>query len=134
MPLALAPSNVMPTVANPPPLSTESSSAYVDPKAVAGGSATQKPYRGVLLPEPAGIIAQPPIMAELESLGARLKALSKPAAAPAAAAPPAAAASSTDGPWMSSYYSTFAGYAGEASRVQSTGRLPFGSDSKKMAL
>ena len=37
-------------------------------------------------------------------------------------------------PWEGSTYDTFAKYAGEASRVASTGRLPFGSDSKKMAL
>ena len=67
------------------------------------------------------------------------------APAPAAAAPvptPRAAqleasrlsAGSNMYPWQGHSCDSFAKYAGEAHRVRNTGRLPFGSDNKKMAV
>ena len=136
MPVALAPSNVLAQLADPPPISTESRTRYIDFGAAAAAS---RPYRGVLCPEPAGVVSQPSIVDQLDSLGARLNAMRKP---PAPLPPPPAPADDADTfapaearvPWENPYYATFAGYAGEASRVVATGRLPFGSDSKKMAL
>lgn len=137
MPVALAPSNVFPTDQDSP-LSTESASAFVDPKSVAAAP-SPRPYRGVLAPEPAGIVSQPSLIAQLESLGERLEAMRKPAAAAKSAAAPAPATSSpaptgAQVPWQNVHYDTFAKYAGEASRISNTGRLPFGSDTKKMSL
>jgi hypothetical protein len=128
MPVTLAPSSVFPTLAAPPPLSTTSASAYVDWNAV-GKTAAARPYRGVIAVEPAGVVATNPVLGQLEALGARLEAMR-----PKAAAVATQTTSSASAEWESSTYDTFAQFASEASRVRPTGRLPFGSDSKKMSL
>ena len=117
-------SNVMPIMANPPPMSSESRSSYKDYGVEA--AASTRPYRGVLLPAPAGVVTSPSLVQQLEGLGARLKAM-QPGAEPAPIEPSCVLPEAYT-------YDTFAQYAGEASRVVATGRLPFGSDSKKMAL
>ena len=126
-----APSNVMPVVADPPPYTTESKSAFVDYQAI--DAPTARPYVGVLSAPPAGVVNETTVLAQLESIGARLTALKK-TTAPAPAPAPAAPSSVVPAPWESFSYDTFAQFAGEASRVRDTGRLPFGSDNKKMAL
>ena len=129
MPIALAPSNVFPSGPTAP-ITTEARARYVDFQAAA--TAAPRPYRGVLDPIAGGVVNPLSIVESLESLGARLEALrAKPAPAPAPApAPPA----EKGAPWENPTYDTFAKYAGEASRVAASGRLPFGSDNKKMAL
>ena len=129
MPLALAPSNVLPTMDDPPPLSTEASSAYVDPSVSA--AAVPRPYRGALSVEPAGVVATPALLTQLEALGARLEALKPPAPAEEPAPAPVVDEAA---PWEAQCFDSFAKYSGEATKVRATGRLPFGSDNKKMAL
>ena len=137
MPVALAPSNVMPTLDKSPPLITESQSAFVDYGA-AGLAA--RPYRGVLAAEEGGIVSRPTLYAQLESLGTRLEAMRKlaaPADEPADEPAPESSAEAVvlgSMPWENTTYDSFAKFAGEASRVANTGRLAFGSDNKKMAL
>ena len=127
-------------------MTTESREAFKSP-AETPTLPAPKPYRGPKIPSgPDQVIGdQEGIVSQLKSLSARLEALtgSLPAAAPAATLPSARTAQlegshlpvgSTQRPWEGSSYETFAGFAGEASRVRSAGRLPFGSDSKKMAL
>ena len=137
MPVALAPSNVMPKLDKSPPLTTESASAFVDYGA-AGRAA--RPYRGVIATQEGGIVSRPTLYAQLESLGSRLEAMRKLAAPADEPASEPAPESSSDAvvvgamPWESQTYDSFAKFAGEASRVANTGRLAFGSDNKKMAL
>jgi hypothetical protein len=136
MPVCLAYSNVFPVVTTEP-ATTESKEAYVDHKSYATES--PRPYRTQRSAEQAQVINQPPtVLSELESLTARLEAIRQPKAAIAdiAASVPHIVDSATPAqkPWEGGTYDTFAQYAGEAARVRSTGRLPFGSDNKKIAL
>ena len=140
MPVALAPSNVFATVSDLPPMTTEAKASYVDYKAYEVPA--PRPYRvGPPTIEPDQVINKPQnLLVELGALGARLEAMSTPtapttqppASAPAADEDPAALEGAV--PWEGSTYDTFAKYAGEASRVRNTGRLPFGSDNKKMQI
>ena len=142
MPCCLAPSSVFPTTHSAPP-TTEAQERFVDWKSYERDSV--RPYRGMQPVEAQQVMAQPPtLLAQLGSLTARLQALRQPAAPQAAIDDIAARIAQLEGsmlsadagqkPWEGSTYDTFAKYAGEASRVRSTGRLPFGSDNKKMAI
>jgi len=150
MPVCLAPSAIFP-IASSVPMSTEARDSFKAPKAGAQVS-EPKPYRGPNIPRAKDQVLQEheDVTMQLKSLTARLEALSSTISSAAEAAPaePAPAASarpaqleasglpvtSTQLPWEGSTYATFAGYAGEASRVRNAGRLAFGSDSKKMAV
>lgn len=144
MPVALAPSSIFPT-ARSQPMTTESRSRFVDYQA--GGLPSARAYRATKAPEVAQVFSQPTsLVSQLSSLTARLEALAQPPCVPAP--PPADAAiprvaqlegsrlsgSNEKLPWEGSTYDTFAKYAGEASRVANTGRLAFGSDTKKMQI
>ena len=129
MPIALAPSHVFPEQSGPK-MSTESHTAFVG-KAVS--AAYSQPYRGspqAFVASNSVIMQQPGTVAsELKSLGARLEALNRARAAPA---PPTRAVAEQQA-FPGGSYDSFAQYAAEASRVRNSGRLPFGSDSRKMA-
>lgn len=128
MPLALAPSNVFAPAAEAQGQETEAQSQYV---AYSVESSFQ-PYWGQMEPAPTQIInsAQPSIHEQLNNLRVRLAVLGGDT--PATRAAPAAKASfgGLDGVSFDSY----AKFAGEAHKVRATGRLPFGSDNKKLAL
>ena len=129
----MAPSHIFPESTDAE-LSTETRTAYVGKDVAAGYS---QPYRGspaAFLASNSSMIAQQPgtIASQLQSLGERLGALAAPPAAPVATAsedPPAFPVPSSN-----DSYDSFAKYAAEASRVRNSGRLPFGSDTKKMAI
>ena len=137
MPFACAPSFLFPEEPCGP-MSTESRSTFVWNQP--GTAASSRSYRGNAPVSNPLSMSQQTIHSELQGLGARLAALdaASKAAAPAAesAAPPApiSGVPREPSPWDGRYYDSFAKFAGEASRVKDAGRLPFGSDSKKMAL
>ena len=140
MPVALAPSAVFP-ISEPEPMVTETQASFSGSEAAP--LASPMPYRGPNIPVALDqVITQAPsVVAQLKSLSARLEALSGPAGL-AAADPPAPeprpaqleGSRGAPAPWEGHHYDTFANFAGEASRVRNTGRLPFGSDSKKMVV
>ena len=126
-------------------MTTETREAFKQP-AETPALGAPKPYRGPNIPSgPDQVIGQEGIISQLKSLSARLEALTGALPAEPPPAPVVSAriaqleasrlpAGSTQRPWEGGTYETFAGFAGEASRVRNAGRLPFGSDSKKMAV
>lgn len=126
MPFTCAPSNVFPEGAVA--LSTEAKEKFTWQQPAAAES--PRAYRGSA-PTPAPLqMAHPSVGSELAKLKARLAALE-----PTAVVTNIDATAADSAPWAGpNFYTTFASYAGEASRVKDSGRLPFGSDTKKMAL
>ena len=125
-----APSNVLPTLPEPLPLTTEASSTW-GKGGTAPGLTSSRSYRGSIVPKDAGVVYEPPLLTKLEELKARL--LRMKAAEPAEPEPEFEESGLLIGSmWMTAEYDSCAKYAGEASKVAASGRLPFGSDSKKM--
>ena len=97
----------------------------------APGLTSSRSYRGSIVPKDADVVYEPPLLTKLEELKARL--LRMKAAEPAEPEPEFEESGLLIGSmWMTAEYDSCAKYAGEASKVAASGRLPFGSDSKKM--
>ncbi len=135
MPLALAPSNVFTPSENGARVSETHASyvnfsgAYNPTGMPAWGSPTRQS------PAPSGILPtqEPALEDQLASLGARLAALER-GVLPAPTESHASADDKEGAPWDGISFDSFAKFAAEASKVRAAGRLPFGSDTKKMAL
>ena len=120
----------LPTLPEPLPLTTEASSTW-GKGGTAPGLTSSRSYRGSIVPKDAGVVYEPPLLTKLEELKARL--LRMKAAEPAEPEPEFEESGLLIGSmWMTAEYDSCAKYAGEASKVAASGRLPFGSDSKKM--
>ena len=134
MPFACAPSFLFPEEPCGA-LSTESRSTFVWNQP----AAPSRSYRGNAPVSAPLQMAHPSVHAQLQGLGARLAALDAATkeAAPAVESEAPASTSAVPrepSPWEGSHYDSFAKFAGEASRVKDAGRLPFGSDTKKMSV
>lgn len=149
MPNVLPPSNVFPVLSGLPAATTESKSAFAPPPASSYVQPSPRPYRGsgASRPATASVLAQPDeVMEQINDLKRRLETLQVPSEAQKALSELTARVSAleaatvstepkappTSGPTDPVTYNSFAKYAGEASRVAAAGRLPFGSDHKKM--
>jgi len=148
MPNVLPPSNVFPFLSGLPPATTESKSAYAPPPVSSYVQPSPRRYRGSSASRPASasVLAQPDeVMEQIDDLKRRLETLKVPSEAQKALSELTARVSALEASTASTApkappsvpadtvtYDSFAKYAGEASRVAAAGRLPFGSDHKKM--